>query len=205
MWGVDPNMENKIFLGKYRVALDSAGMPVELRRNATGVTCKAQDIESGREVALELVPAPSLDAETREKIEADAVAAKQLNHINIPTLYDFGFDNGDLVYVTEYFDGTTAESWVTTHGPMPVRAVLHVALQVVSALGAAAFHLIMHRAIHPGNLLIVPGQTAEGDWPLVKVLNFGRMAPKISASTERNGGIDKSAPFAPLPPVVLVR
>ncbi len=189
-------MEQETLLEKYRVELDAAGMPVELRRDATGVTCRAHEIESGREVALQIMPAPPLDAEAREKIEADAIAAKQLNHVNIPKLYDFGFHGNDLVYVTEYFDGTTAESWVTTHGPMPVRAVLHVALQVVSALGAAAFHLITHRAIHPGNLLIVPGQTAEGDWPTIKVLNFGRIAPKLAAARRRNGGVDKSAPFA---------
>lgn len=189
-------MEQETLLEKYRVELDPAGMPVELRRDATGVTCKAVEIESGREVALQLMPAPQLDAEAREKIEADAIAAKQLNHVNIPKLYDFGFHGNDLVYVTEHFDGTTAESWVITHGPMPVRAVLHVALQVVSALGAATFQLIMHRAIHPGNILIVPGQTADGDWPIIKVLNFGRIAPKLAAARRRNGGVDKSAPFA---------
>ena len=189
-------MEDNTFLGKYRVELDAAGMPVELRRNASGVTCKAHEIESGRAVALEVVPMRGLNSDIREKIEVDAIARKQLNHVNIPTLYDFAFDGNDLVYVTEYFEGITAESWVTTHGPMPVRAVLHIALQVVSALGAAAFHLVFHRTIHPENILIVPGQTAEGDWPLVKVLNFGRRAPRSSGSAERNGGIDKSAPFA---------
>src|SRR2546428_3114474 len=165
--------ENKIFFGKYRIVLDASGMPVELLRSATGVNCQAQEIESDKDVALELIPAASLKPEAREQIEAEAMAAKQLSHVNIPTLYDFGFEEDDLVYVTEYFDGTTAEAWVRTHGPMPVHAVLNIARQVVSALGAATFHLIVHRSIHPGNLLIVSGQTADGEWPLVKVLNFG--------------------------------
>jgi serine/threonine protein kinase len=189
-------MENQALLDKYEVELDAAGMPVELRRHATGVTCKGHEIESGREVAVEFVPVRSLDLETRKKIEADAIAAQQINHVNIPKLYDFAFEGKDLVYVTEYFDGKTAESWVTTHGPMPVRAVLHVALQVVSALGAATFQLVMHRAIHPGNLLIVSGQTTEGDAPLIKVLHFGRADPKIFSSGKKSNGIDKAAPFA---------
>jgi serine/threonine protein kinase len=190
------DMENKIFFGKYQVAVDRTGMPIELRRNASGVTCKAEEIESGREVALELVKVPSaLDPETREKIEVEAAAAKQLNHVNIPALYDFGFDNSDLVYVTEYFEGVTAESWVTAHGPMPVRAVLRIALQVVSALGAATFQLVMHRSIHPGNIMIVPGQTPEGDWPLIKVLNFGRVLP-LARKFGYGNVRDKSAPFA---------
>jgi serine/threonine protein kinase len=187
--------ENKIFFGKYRIVLDASAMPVELRRSAAGVTCQAQEIESDKDVALELIPAASLKPEAREQIEAEAMAAKQLSHVNIPTLYDFGFEEDDLVYVTEYFDGTTAEAWVTTHGPMPVHAVLNIARQVVSALGAATFHLIVHRSIHPGNLLFVPGQTADGEWPLVKVLNFGRVLPGVFTSGERSV-LDKSAPFA---------
>ena len=79
---------------------------------------------------------------------------------------------------------------------MPVRAVLHVALQVVSALGAATFQLVMHRAIHPGNLLIVSGQTTEGDAPLIKVLHFGRADPKFFISGKRSKSINKAAPFA---------
>jgi serine/threonine protein kinase len=187
--------QNKIFFGKYRIVLDASAMPVELRRSTTGVTCHAQEIESGKDVALELVPAASLKPEAREQIAAEAMAGKQLSHVNIPTLYDFGFEEDDLVYVTEYLDGTTAEAWVTSHGPMPVHAVLNIARQVVSALGAATFHLIVHRSIHPGNLLIVPGQTADGEWPLVKVLNFGRVLPSAFTSG-RTSVLDKSAPFA---------
>jgi serine/threonine protein kinase len=189
-------MENRTFLGKYRAVYDRAGMPVELRRSAAGVTCHAQEIETGRDVALELVPTRGLDAETREKIASDAAAAKQVNHVNIPVLYDFGFDGDDLVYVTEYLEGTTADSWLATHGPMPVRAVLHIALQFVSALGAAALNLVFHRAIHPGNILIVSGQTAEGEWPLIKVLNFGRMASNLGVSAKKMGLSAQLAPFA---------
>jgi serine/threonine protein kinase len=189
-------MENQALLDKYQVELDAARMPVELRRHATGVTCKGHEIGSGREVAVEFVRTRSLDSETRKEVEAHAIATQQINHVNIPKLYDFAFDGKDLIYVTEYFDGITAESWVTTNGPMPVRAVLHVALQVVSALGAATFQLVMHRAIHPGNLLIVSGQTTDGDAPLIKVLHFGRPDPKLLTSGKRGTGIDKSAPFA---------
>ncbi len=188
-------MENRILLGKYRVLLDPADMPIELRRTASSVTCKGEEIESGREVALDIVTVRDLSAEMREKIEVEAAAAKQLNHVNIPVLYDFGFEHRDVIYATEFFDGETAQSWVTTHGPMPVRVVLRIALQVVSALAAATFQLVMHRAIHPGNILIVSGQTAEGEWPLIKVLNFGRIRPgtrKFGYGTVR----DKSAPFA---------
>jgi serine/threonine-protein kinase len=84
--------------------------------------------------------------------------------------------------VTEYFDGTSAEEWVNQHGPMPTGAVLRIALQVVSAMGACAFHKISHHAINPANLMLVPGQTPEGDWPLVKVLHFIGVAPTFTSA-----------------------
>ena len=55
---------------------------------------------------------------------------------------------------------------------MPVEAVLRVALQIVNGLGTAAFYNIFHHAINPSNLVIVPGRTLEGDWPLVKIIHF---------------------------------
>ncbi len=189
-------MENKTFLGKYRAVFDRGGMPVELRRSANGVTCLAHEIETGRDVALELISARRLDPETREKIATDAAAAKEINHANIPILYDFGFDGDDLIYVTEFLEGTTADSWLAMNGPMPMRAVLHIALQIVSALGAAALHSVFHRAIHPGNVLILAGQPADGEWPIIKVLNFGRMPLKFDGSAKRNRATAQSAPFA---------
>jgi serine/threonine-protein kinase len=188
---LDLFMEYKTLLGKYHVALDTTGAPVQLHASAAGSTYKAQEIDSGREVAVELIPAGTLGPSAREQLETEALSAKQLNHINIPTLYDFGWEGDHAVYVTEYLDGTTTEAWVKGHGPMQTSAVLRIALQVLAALGAAAFHRIVHHAINPTNLMIVPGQTTEGGWPLIKLLHLVGLAPK-AAETERG----ESARFA---------
>src|SRR5207302_1384547 len=110
---------------------------------------------------------------------------------------------------SEHFEGETADSWIVAHGPMPADAALRVGLQVVRAIGAAAFFNLTHRAIQPSNLMIVPGQSPDGGWPFVKLLNLGlaglelhsdsaeaqEIAPTISpqfASPEQraNGEID---------------
>ena len=124
------------------------------------------------------------------------MAARKLTHANIPALHDFGVEDDLLVYVTEDFEGTLAEEWVNANGPMPVGPVLRIASQVVSALGAAAFHRIAHRAINPSNLVLVPGQTAEGEWPLVKVLHFVGVAPKFPRTDGAVGAFDKSLHYA---------
>jgi serine/threonine protein kinase len=187
-------MEDRIFLGKYRVAPDELGSPAELRDHP--LLLEAEDIVAEKKVSLELVPAGSLKTAEREHLETEAAAAKKLNHINIPALLDFGIEDDQLVYVTEYFDGTSAEEWVNSHGPMPTGAVLRIGLQVVSALGAAAFQKISHHALNPGNLILVPGQTPEGDWPLVKVLHFVDGAPKISGTDVAVAAFDRSSHYA---------
>ena len=189
-------MKNKIFLGKYRISGARDGASAEIRRGLAGVTYEAEDIVTGAKVTVELISAASLGTAVRTRLKGEALAAKQLRHINIPSLIDFGFEDDQLVYVTEYFDGITLEAWVAAHGPMSVDTVLRIALQVVSALGAAAFQKIFHHAINPGNLMIAPGQTAEADWPLVKVLHFVGIAPTVSASDVSTARFDNSAIFA---------
>jgi serine/threonine-protein kinase len=187
-------MDSKIFLGKYRVPAEEIESVGKLADSA--LAYEAEEIDSGKKVVVEVVPAASLNAAERERAKAQAMAAKALNHVNIAALYDFGVQDDRLVYVTEDFEGTTAEEWIKANGPMPVGPVLRIASQVVSALSAAAFHGIVHRAINPGNLVLVPGQTAQGEWPLVKVLHFVGGAPKISGSDLAVTAFDKSTPYA---------
>ena len=183
-------MENKLFLGKYR-AVD----PFDESLDRTQVL-EAEDIVSDKKAILELIPAVGLKAPVLKQLQTEATAAMNLAHINIPALYDFGVEDDRLVYVTEYFDGTTAEDWVKAHGPMPTGAVLRIALQVMSALGAASVHRISHHAINPSNLMLVPGQTPEGDWPLVKVLHFVGLAPQFTPASVEVAAFDKSSHYA---------
>ena len=187
-------MDSKIFLGKYRVAaeeIEAVGEPGD-----SPLTYEGEEIESGKKVVVEAVPAASLKIVVREQLEAKAIAAMKLNHVNIRALYDFGVEDNYLVYIAEDFDGTPVGAWVNTHGPMPVGPVMRIAAQVVSALGAAAFHGIVHRAINPSNLMLVPGQTAEGEWPLVKVLHFVGGAPKFLGADGVAAAYDKSLQYA---------
>lgn len=187
------HMDSKIFLAKYRVSAEEIAEVGESSNSP--LAFEGEEIESGKKVIVEVVPVGSLKMAVREQLEAKAMAAKKLDHVNIPALYDFGVQDDHLVYITEDFDGTLAEEWVNTNGPMPVGPVLRIASQVVSALGAAAFHRIVHRAINPRNLVLVPGQTAEGEWPLVKVLHFVGGTPKFPGSDAAVAPFDKAAPY----------
>ncbi|MDQ6912610.1 MAG: protein kinase, partial [Verrucomicrobiota bacterium] len=172
-------MEAKIYLERYRLYVDPIGLPVVIRRSASEATFKAQDTIEHKDVALQVVSVTTLRSVVREQLEAEAKGAQQIQDINIPVLHDFGFDDGQIVYVTEYFDGVTADEWIKAHGPMPVGAVLRIAQQMVNASSVSTFHGIVHHAINPRNVMLVPGQTPDGEWPLIKVLNFVGVAPDL--------------------------
>src|ERR1700688_101880 len=165
-------MERTTFADHYRLCGKGDGSPRELSRTGSAIIYKAKDIRSGEPVTLELIPISSVDPVARERFEEQARAAQLLDHINIAKVYAFGVEDDHFVLVSEYLEGETADSWIAEDGPMGLDAVLRIALQVVSALSAASFHGLTHPAIWPSNLVIVPGATAEGGWPLIKLVNL---------------------------------
>ena len=114
-------MDDKIFLNKYRVA----GSEMEaVSENTNGaIAYEAYEINSEKKVVVELIPTGPLKDAERERLESEATAAKKLQHANIATLYDFGVEDNQLVYVTEEIKGTLAEDWVNAQGPLPITTV----------------------------------------------------------------------------------
>ncbi len=180
----------------YCVCVGEDGAPREIGRSGTAVTYKAMGYQSGQPVALQLIPLASVSDTGREQFEARARAVRKLKHPNIARVFDVRVEDDHLVFATEYLQGETAEQWVVAHGPMPPDAVARIGLQVVSALAEAAFHSLSHRAIQPSNLMIVSGAAPDGDWPFVKLLNFGLAGLKIYSDEKDDLAPPVGAAFA---------
>jgi len=172
-------MGSTTFSKHYCVCIREDGTPRELTRLGSVVTYKAIDYRSGHPVALRVIPLTSVDQAAREQFEEQARAAQKLDHINIAKIFDVRIEDEHIVFVTEYLQGETADAWIVAHGTMAPDAVVRIGLQVVSALAAAMFHELTHRSIQPSNLMIVPGTNPEGEWPFVKLLNFGLAGLKL--------------------------
>ena len=166
-------MERTTFLKNYRIRLGYDGSPHEPDRNGPAISYEAMDERTAEPVSVTLVPAENIDPSEREQFEENASAAQKLRHVNIAKILDFGREGDDYVYVSERLAGETLESWVHNHGPMPADAALRVAEQVVSVMASAGFHKLPYPSIQPSDIMLIPGQTAEGSWPLVKVTSFG--------------------------------
>jgi serine/threonine protein kinase len=196
-------MEPTTFFEHYRICTGEAGR--EVSRTGAAINYKAIDSRSHEPVRLQLIPKATIDPEKLAQLKERAETAKKLDHLNIAKTFAVGIESDYFALVSEYFEGETADSWVVENGPMAADAALRVGLQVVRALGAAAFFNLTHRAIQPSNLMIVPGESPSGGWPFIKLLNFGlaglelhsdsneapEIAPSISpqfASPEQRAG-----------------
>jgi non-specific serine/threonine protein kinase len=131
-----------------------------------GEVYRGEDTRLGRPVALKFLP-PGLksDPESRARLLNEARAASMLRSPNIAVTYDIGEDAGTDFIVMEYVDGELLSARVAK-GPLPVREVIEVGLQVADALDEAHTRGIVHRDIKSANLM----RTQRG---LVKVLDFG--------------------------------
>jgi serine/threonine protein kinase len=174
-------MERTIFLQHYRIRVGADGNPYEIERDGA-TTYEAVDERTGEPVSLKLISTESIGTALREQFQEHAFAAQKLRHVNVAKVLDFGREGDDFVYVSEHLPGETLAAWVRSHGPMPVDAALRVAEQIVSVLSSASFHKLPLPSIGPSDIIVVPGQTPEGTWPLVKLTNFG--LPPLTLRTE---------------------
>src|SRR2546427_1457109 len=200
-------MEPTTFFEHYRIGTGEAGR--EVSRTGAAINYKAIDTRSHEPVRLQLIPLATIEPEKLAQLKERAETAEKLDHVNIARTFAVGVEHDYFALVSEHFEGERADSWIVANGPMPADAALRAGLQVVRAIGAAAFFNLTHRAIQPSNLMIVPGESPDGGCPFVKLLNFGlaglelhsdsaeasELAPTISpqfASPEQraNGEID---------------
>jgi serine/threonine protein kinase len=183
-----------MFSENYSVCLNDDGSARELERHGPVVTYKAIGYDSGRVVAMQLIPLANIDEVERVRFEENARAAQKLDDSNIARVFDVGVKDDHLVFVTEYLEGETAEAWIDEHGPMPADAVLRIGLQVMNALAAATNHSLTHRFIQPANLMILPGAASDGGWPRVKLVNFGLTGLKVRSDGSETHQLVPSMP-----------
>ncbi|MBI2390949.1 MAG: serine/threonine protein kinase [Deltaproteobacteria bacterium] len=105
------------------------------------------------------------------RFEREAMAAANIEHPNVANATDFGkLADGTFYLVLEYVEGLDLRQLLQRDRYLvPARAV-HIALQVLGALGRAHELEIVHRDLKPENILLVE---KDGDPEFVKVLDFG--------------------------------
>src|SRR5262245_26469438 len=141
-------------LGQYKI-LDGIGA------GRMGELFRARDTRAGRTVALRIV-ADSIanDPEARRRFLQDARAVQGLSHPNIAALYEIGEDHDRLFLVSEFVAGDTLRTLFANRSVNLQRALDH-GVQLADALAEAHAAGIVHRDIHPGNIIITPKGIAK--------------------------------------------
>lgn len=126
----------------------------------------AHDPELHRPVALKILAAAvRSDEDLRSRLEYEARAASALNHPNILTVYEIGQLGDERFIAMEYVDGVTLRQRMSRL-ELSLSEVLHIGIQITSALAAAEEVGLVHRDIKPDNIMI----RRDG---YVKLLDFG--------------------------------
>jgi Tol biopolymer transport system component len=146
--------------------LDHYVIAGQLGAGGMGEVYRARDSRLKREVALKILPAEfATDSSRRARFEQEAHAAAALNHPNIVALFDIGEHDGIAYIVTELVSGETLSSLIE-RGPINIRKLLDIAVQIADGMAAAHAAHITHRDLKPANIMIA----ADGR---VKILDFG--------------------------------
>ena len=135
-----------------------------LGSGSSGSVWLAEDDESGREVALKIVPR---EGNAGERAEREASAAAKLRHQRCLRAYALARDPGHVYIVYEYVPGRTLREAMRSDG-LDDTSVLETAAQILDGLANAHAHGIVHRDVKPANVLLADGTDVR-----VKLFDFG--------------------------------
>lgn len=172
-------------LGSYEI-LDRIGA------GGMGEVYLARDTRLGRKVAIKILRRELAADERRTSLfAAEARSASALNHPNIVTVHDVGWELDRHYLVMEHVEGRTLRRLLRDHR-LSFSRLLRFATQIAAGLAKAHGAGIVHRDLKPENLMI----SEDG---IVKILDFGvaKLAPSPAVPEDPEGGSAETLRRAP--------
>jgi serine/threonine protein kinase len=154
-----------------------------LGKGSIGKVFLARHRRIGRRVALKTVHLEQKfeddddRAEFYKRLQREAELCGSMQHPNVVTLYDVGYDGDVVSYLaTEYVDGESLLQRLRRTRPLPLDEALAISADLLRGLAYAHSKGIIHRDIKPANILL----TTEGR---AKIADFGVARPLHSSLT----------------------
>lgn len=120
-------------------------------------------------VAVKRLLVESVSEREKLRFKQEAQVLSKLQHKNLVTVYDFGFDGAGLPYLAmEYVEGQTLSQMLKMRR-LSLDESLSIFEQCVAGLECAHRAGIIHRDIKPGNLIL----TGAYPYLSLKILDFG--------------------------------
>ena len=150
--------------GRYRIEKEAG-------RGSMARIYQAVAVDSGRPVAVKLLPPEVATVANAERFHREIALTKTLDHPNILPLIDSGGADGLYWYVMPFVIGETIREALTARGLMPIPQVLDIVAQVGGALSYAHSRGVVHRDLKPENIMISDGRALVVDFGLARVLD----------------------------------
>ncbi|QPC82901.1 protein kinase [Phototrophicus methaneseepsis] len=132
-----------------------------LGEGGMGTVYEGVDSLTGQKVAIKRLSTEVVRdrPETLERFAREAEALRRLNHPNIVDVIATINEDNEHYIVMEYVPGGSLRDILDEHGPLPLRRVLEIALDLADALTRAHRLKIIHRDLKPGNILLAQDGT----------------------------------------------
>jgi len=147
-----------------------------LGEGAMGKVFLAEDPVLRRQVAIKVISVDRrLDEKTRRdflgRFSQEARLSAQLSHQSIVSVFDAGEENGVPWIAFQYVDGVALDAILKKNGKLPLKWVVHIALDIASALHQAHGLHVVHRDIKPANIIMDrrTGTAKLSDFGIAKV------------------------------------
>src|SRR5277367_4204780 len=139
----------------YELVRADDGTPVELGRDAMGVTYKAFDVDLRCPVALKVISERYLgDESARLRFLREARAAARMRHSNVASVLHLGRTGSSYFYAMEFVEGETLENLIKRSGKLEIKLALEITTQVAAGLAAVHEQNLVHRDIKPTNIMV---------------------------------------------------
>jgi eukaryotic-like serine/threonine-protein kinase len=152
-----------------------------LRRGPTGMIWRATELDTNRALSVEELRLPSLpgpggsgpggagrdgsgpdgaggggvgSGDLWDRVAAEVRTAASLDHPGLVRLDDVVVQDGVVYVATELVDALTLDELIARHGPLPVRRVAQLGLELLDALEATHAAGLAHLDLRPGCVLV---------------------------------------------------
>ena len=171
----DPAPTERVVLGRYRL-VERIGL------GGMAEVWRAHDVRLDREVAVKLLHPHLLpDQHSRERLQAEALAAARLSHPGIVAVYDVDARGEVPAIVLELVEGESLAHRLEAAGTLPEREAATIAAQVADALQHAHDRGLVHRDVKPANIVLTTdGRARLVDFGIARSLQEG--AARVTAT-----------------------
>ena len=153
----DDPLAGRRILGKYEIQ-------ERIGEGGFGAVYRGQDTVLHRQVAIKVCS--SRGENIRKRFFREAEIAAGLQHPNITTLHDLGFEEGLPFLVQEFLSGEDLDEAIRRRDSLSTEQRIHVLTEIARGLEYAHGQGVLHRDIKPANIrLLKDGR--------VKIMDFG--------------------------------